>query len=139
MIFTSPVRLLARASAEPNPIRHPDGLDTAWVTLLEMIEPARIDVEGGTRVVLSWEDQTQTAVTARTLRAACQCADCRSEAGASRMAAMLGGPVEIRIETARLVGAYAVNFEFAPDSHRTGIFTFDQLRQLGSTKRNSAR
>jgi DUF971 family protein len=101
--------------------------------------PARIDVEGGTGVVLTWEDQTQTAVTARTLRAACPCADCRSEPRASRAAAILDGPVEVRIKTARLVGAYAVNFEFAPDSHRTGIFTFDQLRQLGSTKRNSAR
>ncbi|MGI8513951.1 MAG: hypothetical protein ACR2NT_02210 [Acidimicrobiia bacterium] len=41
--------------------------------------------------------------------------------------------------SSRLVGAYAVNFEFAPDSHRTGIFTFDQLRQLGSSEVNPAR
>jgi DUF971 family protein len=101
--------------------------------------PARIDVEGGTRVVLTWEDQTQTAFTARALRAACPCAGCGSEAGASRAAAILGGPVEVMIKTARLVGAYAVNFEFAPDSHSTGIFTFDQLRELGSTEPNSAR
>ncbi|CAN5873056.1 DUF971 domain-containing protein [soil metagenome] len=101
--------------------------------------PARIDVEGGTRLVLTWEDETQTAVTARTLRAACPCASCRSDTGAKRRAAVLGGPVEIRMETARLVGAYAVNFEFAPDSHRTGIFTFDQLRQLGSSEVNPAR
>lgn len=104
-----------------------------------MNEPDRIDVEGGTRVVLTWEDQAQTAVTARTLRAGCPCADCRSEAGAARLAAILAGPVEIRIETAHLVGAYAVNFEFAPDSHRTGIFTFDRLRELGSTEPSSAR
>jgi DUF971 family protein len=98
--------------------------------------PARIDVEGGTRVVLTWEDQTQTTITARTLRAGCLCADCRSEEGPPRIAAVLGGPVEIMIKTARLVGAYAINFEFAPDSHRTGIFTFDQLRELGSTESN---
>jgi ubiquinone/menaquinone biosynthesis C-methylase UbiE/DUF971 family protein len=96
--------------------------------------PARIDVEGGTRVVLTWEDNTQTTITARTLRAGCLCADCRSEAGQPRIAAVLGGQEEIIIKTARLVGAYAVNFEFAPDSHRTGIFTFDQLSDLGSTE-----
>jgi len=100
---------------------------------------ARIDVEGGTRVVLTWEDETQTAVSARVLRAACPCAGCGSEAGASRAAAILGGRVEVKIKTARLVGAYAVNFEFAPDSHSTGIFTFGQLRELGSTEPNSAR
>jgi DUF971 family protein len=77
--------------------------------------PARIDVEGGTCVVLTWEDETQTAVSARALRAGCPCAGCGSEAGASRAAAILGGPVEVKIKTARLVGAYAVNFEFAHD------------------------
>ena len=67
-----------------------------------------------------------------------RCAGCGSEAGASRAAAILGGPVEVKIKTARLVGGYAVNFEFAPASHSTGIFTFGQLRELGSTEPNSA-
>ena len=57
--------------------------------------------------------------------------------GPPRIAAILSGPVEIMINTARLVGAYGVNFEFAPDSHRTGIFTFDRLRELGSTASNT--
>jgi DUF971 family protein len=102
-----------------------------------MSEPTQIEVEGGVRVVLTWEDQTQSAVTARTLRASCPCADCHSPVGAQRLAAILAGPSQISIEAARLVGAYGINFEFAPDSHHTGIFTFDQLHQLGSTQPNS--
>ena len=47
MILASPMRRLARASADSNTIRHPDRLDTASITLLEMNVPARIDVEGG--------------------------------------------------------------------------------------------
>ena len=48
------------------------------------------------------------------------------------MAVILSRPDDVRIERAALVGAYGVNFEFAPDSHSTGIFTFEQLGELGS-------
>ncbi|MBT8250350.1 MAG: DUF971 domain-containing protein, partial [Acidimicrobiia bacterium] len=31
-----------------------------------------------------------------------------------------------------LVGAYAINFGFAPDGHHTGIYSFDSLRALAT-------
>ncbi len=43
---------------------------------------------------------------------------------------MLTGPTPVTITDAALVGAYAVNFSFAPDGHQTGIFPFDRLRSL---------
>jgi DUF971 family protein len=47
-------------------------------------------------------------------------------------AAAITIPDLVRIVDTRLVGAYALGFQFAPDGHSTGIFPFDRLRSLGS-------
>ena len=94
--------------------------------------PSLIEVADAVRLVLTWEDGTRTTISAPALRAACLCADCRSEAGGQRKASVLSDPESIRIEGANMVGAYAVNFIFAPDAHHTGIFSFEQLRDLGA-------
>lgn len=86
-------------------------------------------------MVLTWEDGT-TSIDARTLREACACADCRSEAGMERKAQVLSGSRPVTIERAELRGAYAVNFVFGPDHHGTGIFTWDMLRSLGGPPLN---
>ena len=97
-----------------------------------METPSRIEVEAGTRIVLTWEDGSETTISAGDLRAGCLCADCRSEEGARRKQAMLSRPDDIRVESAALVGDYAINFRFSPDAHGTGIFSFDHLRELGT-------
>ena len=95
--------------------------------------PARIEVEEGERVVLTWEDGTTTELTAPELRAACQCAACREPSGEAQTAAVLGGPLPVRIDEAKLVGGYAINFVFTPDGHGTGIYPFEVLRALRPT------
>ena len=54
--------------------------------------PKRIEVEEGTRVVLTWEDDTTTELTAAGLRAACQCATCREPSGIVQTQAVAGRP-----------------------------------------------
>ena len=44
---------------------------------------------------------------------------------------MAASPVEVTIEDANLVGAYAINLVFGPDGHATGIFDWETLRVLG--------
>jgi DUF971 family protein len=91
--------------------------------------PDRIEVEERARVTLTWGDDTYT-LDAATLRAACACADCRSDQGIVRKQAVLGGPAPVTIDGAELRGAYAISFLFGPDHHGTGIFTWDLLRAL---------
>ena len=92
--------------------------------------PTRIEVEGGARMVLTWEDGAVQELSARELRASCPCAGCRDPAGAERLQLLLGGPMPVTIDEAALVGDYAVGVVFGPDAHRTGIFSFDYLRSL---------
>lgn len=81
-------------------------------------------------MTLTWQDGRTQSIDAPSLRAACMCASCRDEAGARATAAVLEHPERIRILDAALVGAYAINFGFAPDNHHTGIYSFDSLRAL---------
>ena len=98
----------------------------------QALVPQRIEVSGGTDVTITWEDGTESTYSAADLRAACQCADCREPAGRKRTEAVLDGEEPVTIIEARIVGSYAINFVFAPDSHSTGIFPFPGLRALGS-------
>jgi len=92
--------------------------------------PGRIEIEEGTRVLITWEDDEITTLTARQLRRACPCAECREPDGHARIDAVLGGPAPVTISDATLVGGYALGFTFAPDGHSTGIFSFDVLKGL---------
>ncbi len=94
-----------------------------------MLIPTRIEVDGGDSVLLAWEDGSTTTLSARQLRAACQCANCREPSGAQATQHALAG--DVSITHASIVGNYAVNFVFGPDGHGTGIFPFTVLYALG--------
>ena len=96
--------------------------------------PARIEVEGGALVRLTWEDGSATNLEADRLRGACQCATCREPSGEAATVAVLQGPTPVSITNAELVGAYALSFSFAPDDHHTGIYPFERLRALGDAE-----
>lgn len=104
--------------------------DGASLASLDMQVPERIEVEGKRQVELTWLDGHRQVLSARELRAACPCAACREPDGARRTALVLGGPVPVEIDGAELVGDYAITFTFSPDAHRTGIFSWDYLREL---------
>ena len=97
--------------------------------------PERIEVVGGEEVLITWAGDDTSSFTAAQLRGACQCAECREEAGRRQTERVLSGPVPVTIASAKLVGNYAVNFTFGPDGHATGIFPFPALRSLDQEER----
>jgi DUF971 family protein len=92
--------------------------------------PQRIEVESGLTVTLTWDDESVSTFTAAELRAACPCAGCREPAGEQATRLIVGGLEPVTIDTAALVGGYAINFVFGPDGHGTGIYPFAELRGL---------
>ncbi len=91
--------------------------------------PTRIEIEGGTHMLLVWHNGTEQRFSARELRAPCPCAACNEPDGARRLAVLLREPIEVEIGDAELVG-YGINLTFRPDGHRTGTFSFNYLRSL---------
>ncbi len=95
-----------------------------------METPEKIEIKGGKILSLTWGDGSTQDISASELRSACMCATCREATGARATAAVLEHPAQIEITGATLVGAYAINFGFAPDNHHTGIYSFDSLRAM---------
>jgi DUF971 family protein len=97
------------------------------------VAPERIEVLEGTEVVVTWDDGTTSRLAAAGLRAACPCAGCRENPGREQTELVLAGPIPVTITDARLVGGYAISFEFSPDGHGTGIFPYEALYELGKS------
>lgn len=89
-------------------------------------EPLRIEVTDGAELNVEWADGGVTSMTAAQLRAFCQCAGCREQPDAERS---VSAHHNASIESAALVGSYAVSFVFGPDGHSAGIFPFVELRR----------
>ena len=85
------------------------------------------------RLALKWSDGAATAVTARTLRQYCPCAECVEEWSGKRTFTPESIPEGMKVVEVQPMGNYALTFTFG-DLHRTGIFTWALLRELSSGK-----
>jgi DUF971 family protein len=92
--------------------------------------PARIEpTEDGARLRIVWEDGHVSEYEPRYLRVNCRCAGCIDERTGRPLldAARVSG--DIYPLAIRYVGQYALRFEWS-DSHTTGIYPFELLRDL---------
>jgi len=91
--------------------------------------PSEITRANDHDVLVKWRDGHESLFLARPLRLACPCAGCRDEVtGEGRIVAkdIPEGVHPLRIAQ---VGNYAIAIEWS-DGHRTGIYSFRQLRAL---------
>ena len=83
------------------------------------------------KITLKWADGHETAYRARDLRLACRCAGCVEETSGRPLLDPATVAETVRAKKIELVGQYAIAIEWS-DGHRTGIYSFDYLRELGS-------
>ena len=91
--------------------------------------PGRIRQQGPRALAIRWGDGHESVYDVRALRLACGCAACIDEwSGEGRLdpASVPEDVHPLRIEP---VGRYAIQFAWS-DSHDTGIYTFERLREL---------
>jgi DUF971 family protein len=85
------------------------------------------------RCTITWSDGAVQELTLADLRRRCPCATC-NDARAQRQAnplTVISGPVpSAQLDAVEAVGGYAVRFCWA-DGHRSGIYSFEFLRELG--------
>jgi DUF971 family protein len=86
------------------------------------------------QLLVEWKDGRHSQYSFGALRKICPCATCRSEreaAGHNPFQILKADPSSIRVTGARLVGNYAIQFDWS-DGHNTGIYDFRFLRSLDS-------
>jgi DUF971 family protein len=96
----------------------------------------KVHVSTGEGVEITWSDQHTSRYDFPYLRDHCPCALCndererKSKGGASSGSALL--PMykpRVTAKSANAVGNYALQIQFS-DSHATGIFSFEHLREI---------
>ena len=100
-----------------------------------MILPKDVQIIGS-EVAFLWDDGTETYLAPEKLRAASPSAETRGERdifGNQYGGSAPDGFAGVQVLGWERVGNYALRFDFS-DGHRTGLFTFDYLRNLGNKK-----
>ncbi|WP_438482150.1 gamma-butyrobetaine hydroxylase-like domain-containing protein [Oleiharenicola lentus] len=97
-----------------------------------MLTPTDIQLIGS-EVAIRWSDDKESFISCATLRAASPSAEVRGEKDI--FGHQYGGEapknfVGVEVKTWERVGNYAVRFDFS-DGHRTGLYSYELLRQLG--------
>lgn len=82
---------------------------------------------------IQWRDGKVSLLSARAMRLACPCATCVDEWTGDALLDPATVPGDIRFDSLRSVGRYAVAPKFS-DGHGSGIYTFDRLRNLAQRK-----
>lgn len=93
--------------------------------------PRKIKKTSTNELGIEWDDGHRGKHTLQTLRKYCPCASCKMEIEANEGTVMLPilKPGHNELRSIDTVGSYAIQLTWA-DGHRTGIYTFDYLRQI---------
>ena len=95
------------------------------------MRPVNLKNEDNVRLIISWDDGSETASDWFRMRANCPCAGCVDEMTGKRTLNPEDLPADVRPNSVSFVGQYAVRFNWS-DGHDTGIYTFDKLREISS-------
>jgi len=95
-----------------------------------MMRLLKIEQPGKEVLTLSWEDGKQYVCFVKKLRVRCPCAICRQEKENKNPLKVLSTDAQdIELLGWSWVGRYAVSLRWS-DSHDSGIYTYDYLREL---------
>jgi len=94
------------------------------------VKPVSIEQISGQVLAIEWDDGKRCVYYTKILRANCPCAVCTEERkDKNPLKVLAGDPDKVELVKWRMVGRYAVSFEWS-DAHDTGIYTYDFLRSL---------
>jgi DUF971 family protein len=99
------------------------------MSALDRTTPTKIKKLTPTELQIIWADGHETKHIAALLRGLCPCASCKDEMTGERYVLPMHIPDTLEFRKIELVGQYAVHFDFS-DTHHTGIYSFEYLREL---------
>ena len=99
----------------------------------DSVTPADLKVKlAEQKLFVDWKDGKHSEYLLAQLRRICPCATCRTQReqeSDNPLKILKSDPTGVRVVSARLVGNYAIQFDWS-DGHNTGIFDFRFLRSL---------
>ncbi len=93
-----------------------------------MNQPRKVE-RTATGLSIDWDDGHRSTLGALHLRLGCKCATCEDEWTGQRRVSSATVPPEVQLLDLKPVGRYGLQLYWS-DSHSTGIYTFDRLREL---------
>ena len=96
---------------------------------IQATTPTKIKKLSPGELMIQWADGHETHHLAPPLRGMCPCATCKDEMTGMRIILPIHIPDNLEFRKIELVGQYALQFEWS-DGHRTGIYSFEYLREL---------
>ena len=97
---------------------------------MDQPQPKKADHVSPLHFRIEWKGGGVSDYKARDLRLACPCASCVDENTGAPLLDPKTVPEDITLLDAELVGRYGLAFTWS-DGHRTGIFAWPMLEQLG--------
>lgn len=94
--------------------------------------PARIGRRVPSKITFDWQDGVSNGASAAEIRRGCPCAHCVDEHTGRLLLNPASVPDHLTQTDVALVGNYAISIVFS-DGHRTGIFTWANLRRICDT------
>ncbi|MFI5316381.1 MAG: DUF971 domain-containing protein [Myxococcota bacterium] len=91
--------------------------------------PTSIAQAGPDKLRIVWNDGHESVYPVRLLRLACRCAHCVDEHTGRPLLLAESVPADVRPVRISGVGRYALAFAWS-DGHDSGIYTFENLREL---------
>jgi DUF971 family protein len=96
----------------------------------------KVHISSGSGLDITWTDGHLSHYDFFYLREECPCATCNDQRAKKQSAPGLESSPALpmykpkpRVQAARQVGSYAIQFDFS-DGHNTGIFTYEHLRSI---------
>jgi DUF971 family protein len=95
--------------------------------------PVKIKILEKTKLLIVWDDETQSLIDIRYLRNECPCAVCKGETVLLKTYRPAKPPAEhpesYNIKNIQPVGEYAIQITWK-DGHDSGIYTWEYLKEL---------
>ncbi len=98
--------------------------------------PVEIKQAGPQELQITWADGHVSVYPVVYLRRSCRCAACIDEWTGAPLLDPAKISDEVRPIRINPVGRYAISIEWS-DGHKSGIYTFEHLREIGSSSRDA--
>lgn len=97
------------------------------------MSPKQIKIFEKDKLMIIWDDESESRISLKYLRDECPCASCKGETVLLKTYRPVKpantSPDMYKIKNIETIGGYAIQITWK-DGHNTGIFTWDYLKQL---------